>query len=334
MLYILFGQDDFSLQEALAGIKRGLGDEELLTASTNVLDGRRLSPNQLGNTCNVAPFLAQNRLVIVHGLLARFEQRWGVQKRYQITNSDQKGGWQDFCEYIGGMPATTVLVLTDGKIRNDNPLLRKLTPLATVMSFPPLRGARLYDWIRSRVVMGGGSISPGAVRLLAQVVGGDLGTLANEVEKLLLYTSGCHIGEDNVRKVVSYAREANIFAMVDAVLERRTSQAMRLLHQLLDEGESLPYIMTMIARQLRLLVQAKELISRRVPAAEIQDRLGISKGYALDKTLAQTGEYSMEQLEWLYRKLLETDVAIKTGKWKDELALDLLLAELCQAGRG
>jgi hypothetical protein len=42
LLYILLGQDDFSLHEALEEIKRGIGDHTLLPANTTVLDGQQL----------------------------------------------------------------------------------------------------------------------------------------------------------------------------------------------------------------------------------------------------------------------------------------------------
>ncbi|NLL90756.1 MAG: hypothetical protein GX226_06645 [Dehalococcoidales bacterium] len=39
--------------------------------------------------------------------------------------------------------------------------------------------------------------------------------------------------------------------------------------------------------------------------------------------------YSFERLKELYHKLLDTDIAIKTGKYNDELALNILIAEMC-----
>jgi DNA polymerase III delta subunit len=41
----------------------------------------------------------------------------------------------------------------------------------------------------------------------------------------------------------------------------------------------------------------------------------------------------MERLREVYNKLLETDLAIKTGKYDGELALNLLVADLCQQAR-
>ena len=319
MLYILFGADDFSLRERLEELKKGWGDEESLAINTTLFEAQQLTLSQLINACNTAPFLGKNRLVIVEGLLSRFEPRG---ERYL------EGEWKALGEYIARMPATTQLTLIDYKISKDNPLLRLLAPTSRVEQFPPLKGAKLQQWIRSRVAKCGGSISPQAVKLLTELAGESLWILANEIEKLCLYALGKRIEEEEVRQVTSYAREANVFAMVDALMERRTPTAMQLLHQLLAEGLAPPYLLFMITRQLRLMVQAKELIPQRLSAAEIQEQLGLPSNYPIDRLLRQAASYPMPRLIEVYHKLLETDMAIKTGRWKDELALDLLLAEV------
>ncbi len=326
MLYIFLGPNDFSLQERLAELKRGVGDGESLAINTTLFEAQRLTLNQLIDACNTIPFLGQHRLVIVQGLLSRFEQKGG---RRSVAKPDLEG-WRGLSEYIPGMPSTTVLVLIDGKVGRDNPLLKLLTPKATVQEFSPLRGARLQQWIRSQVEGNGGSISPQATRLLAELAGENLWALSNEIDKLGLYAGGRRIEEGDVKQVTSYSREANVFAMVDAIVEQRSPIAVKLLHQLLAEGAAPPYLLFMIGRQLRLMVQAKGLGKQRLSIAEMQNRLGLSSGYPIDRLLKQIASYSMERLIQVYGKLLETDLAIKTGRLKDELALDLLVAELCQ----
>jgi DNA polymerase III delta subunit len=56
--------------------------------------------------------------------------------------------------------------------------------------------------------------------------------------------------------------------------------------------------------------------------------LGLKSGYSLDKTLGQAKLYDVEGVKRAYDKLLETDSAIKTGKYSDKLALELLVTEL------
>jgi len=101
------------------------------------------------------------------------------------------------------------------------------------------------------------------------------------------------------------------------------------LQQMLDEGAAAPYILFMITRQVRLLVEVKDLINQKCNRNEIRDRMGIASDFVLNKALEQSRNYSMERLEQIYRKILETDISIKQGIWKGDLALDLLVAELC-----
>ncbi|MCK4222036.1 MAG: DNA polymerase III subunit delta [Dehalococcoidia bacterium] len=331
VLYILYGKDDFSLHEALEHIKTGLGDREMLAANTVSLDGQRLTSDELSNSCNTTPFLLAHRLVVVHGLMARFEVQRGKsasgRKRHIAKSGDRQGEWQDFASCIQQMAPTTVLVLIDGDLKGPCPLRDRLSTLAEVKSFPLLTGKSLGYWIAQRVSGHGGTITSRAVSLLADLIGGDLWTMGNEILKLTLYASGRAIEENDVRELVSYAQEANIFALVDAVLEGRGAVAQVALHRLYQEGALPTYILAMITRQVRLMALAKESGSE-LSAQRLQDKLGLTSGYALNKALKQARMYSFEHIRQLYEELLQTDVAIKTGKRDGGSALELLIAEL------
>ncbi len=336
MFYILFGEDDFSLKEALTKIKEGLGDEAMVATNTTVLQGQNTAPEQVIATCDTVPFLATKRLVIVEGLLGLFEQRDKVKRAPKHKDS----GWLSLKGYVERMPESTVLVLIDGKLKKSNPLLKELAPQATVKEFKPPsippkgigKGDQLYNWMQTRANKSGGSISPAAGRLLANLIGSNLWLLSSEIDKLCLYTLGRTIEENDVELLVAEAREFTVFAMIDAILEHRSAAATKLLHRLEDGGAAPPYLLFMITRQFRLVIQAKHLLHQRRRAAEIGHSLGLTSEYALQKTIAQAKVHSMKRLENIYRNLLDTDISIKTGKFKGdkgELALDLLIGELC-----
>ena len=331
MFYVLYGKDDFGCREALEEIKKGLGDPEMLAVNTSLLDGEQLSLGQLKAACSAVPFLSPARLVIVRGLLGRFETKSGVQRRVnrsRVEPNSELEEWQALGDYIKQMAPTSVLVLVDDEIRGNNRLLKSLLPLAKVMTFPYLRDNELGDWIQKRVSQSGGTISAGAINLLVQLIGGDLWTMASEIDKLLAYGSG-HIVEDDVRQLTSYAREANVFALVDAILEGRLKVAQQLLHQMLQEGAAPSYLLVMITRQVRLIVRAKEL-SQGLSRSEMRNRLGLTSDYSMDKALKQAKAYTLERIRSAYHQLLEADIAIKTGKYDGDLALDLLVIELCR----
>ena len=124
-----------------------------------------------------------------------------------------------------------------------------------------------------------------------------------------------------------------MFNLVDAILEFRGGMAEKLAEQLLQKGASPAYILVMLTRQTRLVVRVKELKSQRWPEAEIMGRLEMTAPFILRRTLEQASRYTTARLRGVYHRLLETDLAIKTGRYDAELALNILIAELCQGAK-
>ena len=113
MLHILFGLDDFSLHESLEEIKREIGDELLLASNTTVLDAEQLTASKLSEICLALPFLAPKRLVIVEGLLERFETRSGQKQQKKKNKENRQNYNEEFVALVGKLPETTVLILVD-----------------------------------------------------------------------------------------------------------------------------------------------------------------------------------------------------------------------------
>ncbi len=332
MLYILLGEDDFSRRQSLEEIKAGAGDPSLLAANTTTFDGQQVTLDELRTACETVPFLTEKRLVIVNGLLRRFEPKSspGRQKKTTRAANNQQNEYKPFSTYIAKTPDSTTLVLIDGRISANSPLLKELSSQAEVRSFPPLREAKLRQWIQQQVREEGGSISPTAVNLLAKLVGSNLWIMTGEINKLVLFTSGHRIGEEEVRMIVSHAEETSVFTMVDAILELKAGVAEELLQRLLEKGAAPAYILVMLLRQVEMIVRVKELRNQKRSSTEIQNRLGLTSEFVLRKTTELADRYPWRRLKEMYHKLLEADLSIKTGKYDGELALNILIADLCQ----
>lgn len=320
MIYILFGENSYSRQQFLAETKRELG---LVDSDATIFSGTQLTPAQLANTVNTIPFLTSHRLVIVEGLLGRFEP-----PKTAKEEATPRELVQSFTTAAQPAIPTTILIFIDDEVSTKkNPLFKALAPLAEVKPFPLLWGEKLQSWIKDQVTKKGGTIMPAAVKNLANLAGNDLWALSNEIDKLMLYSEGQPIQEKHIQEVVAPAQETNIFHLVDALLQRRSIVASRQLHQLLFRGMAPPQLIVLIARQLRLLVLTQEFRAQRLPETEIQKRLGVAD-FVFRRLLVQAKQYTLPQLTHAYKMLLDTDLAIKTGRQDDVVALDVLATEL------
>ena len=332
MIHLLHGGDELSLHETLSSLKEEVGPAELRDVNITTLKGSEVSFEELVATCSTVPFLADKRMVIVEGLLSLFEQRAPGRAGSRAGTGQKRAldQWEGLAEHLPRLPPTTELVFVDGRLTESNPLLARLRPLAKTRTFPLPLGRDLLQWIRQRAATLGIDIEPRAVNALAESVGPNLRVLDSELQKLSLYRQGEQVRHQDVQELVAYVKEANIFAAVDAVLEGRPGVAIRLVHQLLDAGRVPSYVITMIARQVRLLLLAKEIKAQGVPSDEIGRRLSLS-GFPLRKTLEQEGRLTRQRLAEIHHMLVQADLDIKTGRADEQLVLDTLIAELASA---
>ncbi len=324
MIYLIYGDDSLSVEEALASLRPDADAEGLGDVNTTTLDGASVSLAELEAAWSTVPFLADRRTVIVRNLLARIEQGRG---RGSGRSATPEGEWAGVGERLVGVPESTDLIFVDGAVSRGNPLLRELRPHAEVREFrlPTIRD--MPGWVRQRADRMGAAIEPSAISALVDAIGNDTRLVDMELQKLALYRSGSVIQRQDVEAMVSYVREANIFAAVDAALEGRAGIALRMAHQLLEAGRPPTYVITMLARQVRFLILAKDLKERGFAQDEIGRRISIS-GYPLTKTMQQEGRFTTDRLTEIHRRLLEADLSIKTGAADEEMALDNLIVSL------
>jgi len=334
MFYVFHGDDEFSRAEALADFKARMGDPVLADLNTTFLDGRKVTFGELTHACDTVPFMARVRLVIVQDLLTRLVS----QRSRGDAEARQAKGNRDFLEallaYLPRLPETSRLAFVeDDTLPDTHPIVKlaRAEKRGIVREFrtPDERSGGLERWIQDRVEKEGGAIHPRAAHELATYVGENLRLLDRELEKLVVYVDGQRpIDVEDVHHLVSYIHEANIFEMTDALGRCDGPRASRLLHRMLDQGYDPLYLLGMIVRQFRIMIQVKDLAERGVHPNDIPARLGL-KPFVVRKGLSQAAKFSMSQLETIYCKLWEIDLSIKTGQTEPALALDLFVAGLC-----
>jgi DNA polymerase III delta subunit len=174
------------------------------------------------NACRARPFLEDARVTVVEGVL-------GTRERGQQRAAK---GLDQLAQTIPVMPRENLLILTDVKVSKSNPLLKHLQAHCTIHETPAPAGNGLTRWVVEAARGKGNAIRADAAKLLADTVGNDMWQIEQELEKLSLYCDEREIGVDDINQVVEQAREANIFAAVDAIVDNRSGEALRMVSQL------------------------------------------------------------------------------------------------------
>ena len=327
MIQLIYGEDVVSAEEALAEITRNTGPEDLRDINYTSFLAQDLSPEQLNAAVFAMPFMSDFRVVVVKGLLTTFERRGRASSGAAQRNRNPLGQWADLPDALVSLPPTTNLTFVDGSLSRSNPMLRRLAPLSDAREFPLPRERDMPGWIMGRAKTIGVDIEPRASATLAEAIGRQPRLIDTELRKLALYADGRAVRDDDVRMMVAYVREANIFQAVDAVIGGRAGVALSLITRIMDDGSPAAYILSMLSRQARLLIMAKDMMARGAARDDIGRRLRLS-GWVLNKTLQQERRMTQEYLAYFHHRLVETDLTLKTKPIAEHLAIEMLVADL------
>ncbi|TAL49875.1 DNA polymerase III subunit delta [Patescibacteria group bacterium] len=324
MLIFVYGDDTFRVQEKVRQLIRafrqkhdqsGLNLSEFLGSSK-----KGLELGEVMGAVRVLPFLGRKRMVVVRGLVDAMKKA-------------------DMVAWVDGFmktPDSTIVVFwetVESKSLEKKPLYIALKGAAEVHQypFPFLQGTELHRWVQQRVAERGGSVDAGALRGLVERIGADLWQMDNEIGKLVAYANGQVITVAMVDELVHASFEGKIFQLIDAVSQRRPGDAIRLLQEERWSGANDHYLLTMLGRQVRILLGARALLDEnpRVSKEDLAKTLDIHP-FVAQKALAQARGFTLEHLKQVHDLLFEFDLAMKTGGIDADLAVDLTTVKLTQ----
>jgi len=320
-IYLFFGDDTYSHRKKLSFWKdefeKKHGDMNMET-----MDAENTSANDIFSSCMSTPFLGDKRLLIVKNFVneAKAEER---EKIVELLNQE--------------IPDFTVLVFSEiGQVDKRTALYKKLVKIAQVVEFPKLEGLTLTKWILNEVKARNGVISQKAAQLLADIKGGDLFALENEIAKLVAYCEKREINVDDVELMIDTTLATSIFKFTDALSTKNIKNATSTLHNLIHTGQDPYSILYMIMRQFRIITCVKDLATQGLRQQEIASTLKVHP-FVVSNTLGQVKNFSIDQLKTAYSLLIELDSQLKSGEMKvlvnDKrdfaLALDRLVVKLC-----
>jgi len=323
--YILHGDDDIAIQQALSKLRAQMGGDPNGDLNTSVFEGEQASLPEILNAARSVPFLADKRLIIVRGLLAHLQRT-------------HKEALDQLAEDLPQLPDFTRLIFIERSALPANLRLLKTAaadPRGYVLHCEVPKDTAAWITRRARDEYGV-TIQREAAEALASVTGSDLRRADNELLKLACYVDlGEEITEADVEVLTPYVAEANVFEMVDALAVGDGRRALALMQRVLEQDPSDPgfRLFSLITRQFRLLLLAREHLDGGGSKAgsALASAIGVRSAWQAEKVARQSRAFNLIQLEQIYRRLHRYDVEMKTGQVKPRLALELLVASLARS---
>jgi DNA polymerase-3 subunit delta len=192
-----------------------------------------------------------------------------------------------------------------------------------------MRGAALAGFAQAEARARGHQLPPDATRALLDAVGDDLSALDDALERLSLYVgAGASIDLDAVEACVSRVRTDTIWALVDGVSARNASRTIAAATSLLEDRQAPLYILSMVARQLRMVARMRDGLAQGMRPEEAAQSAGAPPFKARELT-ESARRFSLESLAHAFDTIAATDRALKGSRRPEDAVLIEALLALC-----
>lgn len=302
--YYFFGEDEFLKEEGLRQLLTAAVDPGTRDFNLDQRRGADLDAEALGSLLAMPPMMADRRVIVIRDVTGLKKDARTSLERYLRA------------------PASDLLVALTAPA--DAKADKVLSELAVAVDCEPLTGAQVPKWIVARVEKLGCSITPPAVELLQDAVGGDLAQLAIELDKLTSYSAGHPIDEAAVAEVVGVRRDEAPGRLFDAIAMRDSALAVSLIPGVLEQPKmgAVPLVMALTTQMLALAIGH----TRPIPAARqsgeyfsllrsgSSNLTGRAWGEAVTSWARAHGRWSRADLDHALAVLLQADLALKNSR--------------------
>lgn len=323
-VYFVWGEERLLLEDLVAKIAKGVLGAQAGEYGLTMLNGKDLTVERIIEVTDTAPFFSEKQIILV--------ENWP----HWCATEKSSGGDQKLMEYLSSkIPSYSCLVFTSqGKVDRRKKLYQTVEKVGVVIELAPLKGPALERWMTQILHDLGKKLAPGVMNFIIGEAGTseklDLGLLKQEMTKIALYTGDRQkITKADAQAVLTRTPESSVFSLVNAVSLRERDKAQRLWADLKVSGEEPLKLLSLLARQIRLIWQTKQLQREGCTVEQIAGKIGVSP-YIARKITSQVNNFSGRQLRYLLECIQEADWSVKCGRRDQETMMQLLILKMCQ----
>lgn len=310
--YLFLGSSDLLLDEAWKALV-----EKLVPPKARKFNGERLQAGECEaeealNRLRTLPMFGTRRLLMVQNVEA-----WKKEQRDSLLN------------YLAHPNPNACLVLTAASRKGLEKVEAAVNSRGLVVTFPVLGSKEIPRWLQERARQRGKQMSSQAAYYLFEQVGEDLSCLEQELEKLCLYVGDrSRIELEDLEEAVSAQKTFTVFELVRYVGQKNAGMALRSLRALTLSGQPPLVILSLLARQIRILWQVKEGVENNVPLPEIAREAGLPL-FVVQGHAGQAAAFTHEELYGAHALIRRADLSMKSTGTNPAWILESVVVSLC-----
>ncbi len=317
-MFLIYGSAGFLAERAKNAILKALGCDMM---NLDVLDADATADDVISRAEQL-PCFAEHRLIIINNFsLFAGKDKDGEdgekQSSRKKSKSDaQKAAADGFAEYLKQLPATTKLLFICEKEPDKRRTLYKyIMQNAAIISAEAYKANELVTWGVQYAKSIGLDMKPQTVRLLIDMSGSDMQTLANETEKLRMLGKKT-VTDADIKKYASADTDYLVFDLHTFMIDRQYEKAFALTRKIFAAERTFIPIIAFLEKRFDIMNMARGCLMRGMgdeQTVKLVTATAKEKEGSVWHSVRECKGFKPEQLRKAIRLLADYEYALKSG---------------------
>ena len=327
-VYLLAGEEHYYIEKAQERIlSRLFANPQEQGEAMQKISGA-VDFDDLVGLIETAPFFASKNVLLLQDTSLFKDKNEGEEKK---AGKDKK--LERLLATLADMPEFSyVIFVQNGKADKRRKIYKTIEKNGMVLEAEAIRAWNINDWLQGKLQTINKDMDRDAMAYFSGVVSTmqtiSLEFLDREFDKLALFTQDRRITRDLLEKVFAGLPEVSVFALLDAISERKAKKALQLLRRQLNDGTYFTVILALLTRHVRQLWQAQVLQQQGIRGKALAKPLELNP-FIAEKLGRAAMQFPAAVLKRNMLELIDADYFLKTGQAGDEV-LEHIVIDLCR----
>ena len=327
-VYLLAGEEHYYIEKAQERILSRLfanpqEQGEAMQKISGVVDS-----DDLVGLIETAPFFASKNVLLLQDTSWFKDKNEGEEKK---AGKDKK--LERLLATLADMPEFSyVIFVQNGKADKRRKIYKTIEKNGMVLEAEAIRAWNINDWLQGKLQTINKDMDREAMAYFSGVVSTmqtiSLEFLDREFDKLALFSQDRSITRELLEKVFAGLPEVSVFALLDAISERKAKKSLQLLRRQLNDGTYFTVILALLTRHVRQLWQAQVLQQQGIRGKALAKPLELNP-FIAEKLGRAAMQFPAAVLKRNMLELIDADYFLKTGQAGDEV-LEHIVIDLCR----
>lgn len=306
--YLIYGEEDYLVRKYTELLKSNIVNDVNSMMNLDLFEGSDCNVNKVIEAGDTAPFFSDYRLVIISDS--------------GLFKDGRKDDTLKMSDAIKNLPDDCIYIFTNEKVDKRNSLYKAVKKVGYCCEINYQEIKYITEWLKKESV---GRLDSGCASYFVKNIGNSMKHLSVELDKLLSYAGDKKITTADIDIACTKSLETYIFDMVSAMGNKNVEKALEIYNNMIFEGEEPIGILSMIARQFRLMLQCKYLQSKKnFNTLQIAAELKQNK-FVVSNCLKQSANFKISVLMQALKDCADCDSNIKSGLIGQKLGVEIIL---------